>query len=114
MWIDSLTLHLGCLGHALPHVGIKNTLAETKVVWSHFDEFIGVDIFDGAFKGELKRGGELRGVFLGGGANVIELLSLDWVDWKVIGAGVFADDHAGVNFLGGVDEEGSAALEGEE
>jgi hypothetical protein len=45
------------------------------------------------------------------GAHVGELFGLARIDRHVVGAGVFADDHAGVNGLAGADEEAAAFLD---
>ena len=112
MLSPSLAFSFRSLGHALTNVGVKDALAEAEEVGRCFDKFVGRDVFDSAFEGELERGGELLGVLLGGGTNVIEFLGFDRVDGEVVGAGVFANHHTGVDLLGRIDKQGAAPFEG--
>ena len=102
---------LGGLLGALAGVGIEDALAQADVERGGFDEFVGIDVFDGAFEGEAQRWGELGGFVLAGGAHVVEVLFLDGVDGKVADAWVFADEHAAVNCIARSDEEGAAVFQ---
>ena len=76
---------------ALAGVGIEDALAQADVERGGYDEFVGIDVLDGAFEGEAQRWGELGGFVLAGGAHVVEVLFLDGVDRKVADPWVFAD-----------------------
>ena len=108
---SSLSSHVGSLVCAFALVGIEDALAETEEVGGDFHQFIWVDVFDGALERKLESGWEFHCVVFSGGADVIEFFGLHRVDGKIICAGVFSDDHASVNFLGRVDEEGATAFE---
>lgn len=52
--------------HALADVGVEDALAETDVERGGFDEFVGIDVFDGALERETKRWSQLGGLVLAG------------------------------------------------
>ena len=118
-WGDVVVGHsLGSAGsihlffHAAALVGVEDAFAETDVLRGGFDEFVGGDIFDGAFEGELEWWWETVAFFGASAAEVGEVFFLAGVDWEVIGAGVFADDHACVDVVAWGDEEFAADAAG--
>src|SRR5699024_465565 len=62
-------------------------------------------------QGERARRGEVLERLRCGGPDVVELLLLGDVHVHVLTAGVLADDHALVDLVGGLDEEGAAVLQ---
>ena len=75
------------------------------------DEFVGIDVFDGALQREADRRGELGGLVLAGRTHVVEVLFLHRIDRQVADARVFTDQHAAVNRIAGSDEEDAAVFE---
>src|SRR5579859_6223571 len=110
----------GFLGGAdfLPAAGafaeLQNLFAEADGFGGDFDEFIVGDELDGLFEAEFAMGNEANGFVGRGGAHVGELLFARDVDFHILFAGIFADDHAFVDVDGGADEKFAAFLEAPE
>ncbi len=98
------------LGVAAALIFVEDFFAEAQVLGGGFDVFVGADVFQGAFEGEFERRGELDALAIAGGAHVGEALGFAGVDGDVVFAGVFADDHAFVNFVAWLDHEAAAFL----
>src|SRR5579859_3390409 len=107
----------GFLGGAdfLPAAGafaeLQNLFAQADGFGRDFDELVVGDEFDGLFEAEFAMGNEANGFVGGRGAHVGELLFARDVDFHVLLARIFADDHAFVDVHGGTDEEFTAFLQ---
>src|SRR6202030_1646717 len=91
-------------------LGVENFFAETDRFRRHFDVFIVGDEFDGFFKRHFARRDQANGFVSGGRAHVRLLFFFGDVHRHVFFAGVFAEDHAFVNFNPGTDEHFAAFL----
>lgn len=83
----------------------KNHLSHADALWCHFDEFVVVDPFESAFQSELAAWRQLDGIIGAGCTGVGQMFLLARVDVHVLVAGIFADDHAFINFYARFKEE---------
>lgn len=90
---------------------LQNFFAQADGFGGDFDEFIVGNEFDGLFEAEFAMGNEANGFVGGRRAHVGELLFAGDVDFHVLFAGIFADDHAFVDVHGGADEKFAAFLQ---
>src|SRR5882757_7792469 len=110
----------GFLGGAdfLPAAGafaeLQDLFAEADGFGRDFDEFVVGDEFHGLFEAEFAMGNEANGFVGRGGAHVGELLFARDVDFHILFAGIFADDHAFVDAHGRADEKFAAFLQAPE
>ena len=95
-------------------VVLQNFFAEPDGFGSDLDELVVGDEFDGLLEAQLAMGDEANGFVSRGRAHVGELLFLGDVDFHVLLAGIFADDHTFVHFDAGADEKFAAFLESPE
>src|SRR3954467_13952205 len=94
----------------LARVVIQDALPETQALRRDFHELVRGDVFDRAFKRELRRRRETGGDTGTLRAEVGERLFADGVTGDVFVTRIFADDHAFVNLLAGAHEELAALL----
>jgi len=81
------------------------------MVGSHFNELIVLDKVDGLFKGESTWRSENNVLVAAGSSDVGELLAADQVDYEIVVAGIFTDDHPFVYLVAGIDEKGTPLLD---
>jgi hypothetical protein len=92
-------------------VFVEDLFAEAQACGRGFDELVGSNVFERALEAHLDRRVELDALAVALGAHIREGFRLAWIHRHVVGAGVFADDHAGVNRVAGADEEAAAFLD---
>jgi hypothetical protein len=99
------------LGGAFAQGGVEDFFAESQVFRCGFDELVAGDVFEGTFERHFQGWLELDAFAVALAAHVGEVLGLGGVDRHVLGARVFADDHALVHFFARPDEHASAFLD---
>jgi len=92
-------------------IRLQNFLPEAQRFRGDFDEFVVGDKFDGLFEVQLLKRDEANSFIGGRGAHVGELFLADNIDVEIRVFGVFADDHALVDFDAGADEQLSTFLQ---
>ena len=113
---EMLLLHqsgaLGCSAdiRALSKAGIQDLLAKAQMIGGHFQKLIGIHIFDGLLKAHEPGRNKAERFVRAGGAGIGKVLGLAYVYVDVYGFAALSDDHTGVNFFAGADEELSALL----
>ena len=91
---------------------IEIAFAQANALWRHFDQFIVVDISNRLLKRHPPRRREADRIILAAaGAEVGELFSLHRVDFEIVGLGIFADDHAFIQYFLRRDHQDAALFE---
>ena len=111
--------HSGALGcsadiRTFSKTGIQDLLAKTQMIGGHFQKLIGIHIFDGLLKAHEPGRNKAKRFVRAGGARVGQVLGLANIYIDIHGFAALSDDHTGVNFFAGADEELSALLRIEE
>src|SRR5919199_1330535 len=95
----------GALAGALR--GVEDHLAYPDHIWRHLDALIGGAEFQSLLQPEDPRPGKPLEFLTGGRAHIGQLAFPAHVDVEVLGSGILADHHPGVDSRAGLYKEGS-------
>ena len=89
---------------------IQDLLTDTKVCGSYLQQFVGIDEVQSLLQRQDPGRCQTQSFVGAGGTGVGQLLFLADIDLDVLTATGLTDDHTGVYFLAGSDEESTAFL----
>ena len=88
--------------------------AEADRFWSDFKYLIFSNIFNGLFQRKTAGRGQSEGLVRAAGPDVGQLFLFAGIDVKIIPAGVFAKDQAGINRIARAGENSAPGVQEEE
>ena len=95
---------------AFSHSGIQNLLADTQIFRCYFKKFIGINKVKCLFEAENARRCQTKCFICAGRTCVSKMFCLTYVQFDIFSFTILSDNHTGIYFLTGSDEESTTLL----